>query len=314
LENTVRFDGRVAIVTGAGSGMGRAYSNLLASRGAAVVVNDLPDGGSGTGKSSSAAAVVEEIAAAGGNAVAIGGDVTSEPAMNALIGRTIDQFGRIDILISNAGTGSYVPFHQMTLEQFDRMIRVHLHGSFLSIRAAWPHMMERRYGRILTTGSSAIFGIGKQAHYGAAKGGVAALTKSLSVEGEEHGILVNTIFPLADTPLARRLAAEANMGPDSAAFTTKLAELGALGAGPELVAAAAVWLVHEDSKVTGQMIQTGMGVAHRVSHSYGRGYVNPSMTIEAIRDHLGEVYESDPAGEFADLNSVLQFFIKARGL
>jgi NAD(P)-dependent dehydrogenase (short-subunit alcohol dehydrogenase family) len=162
--------------------------------------------------------------------------------MDSLIFQTLHQFGQIDILISNAGTASFIPFHQMTLEDFDRMLRIHMHGSFLLAHAAWPHMAKRRYGRIIMTSSSGMFGLENHAHYVAAKAGVFGLTRALSLEGRIAGIAVNAIMPVAYTPLTRQTAGTPTIGVDSA---KAIATMASRAAGPELVSPFVAWLAHE---------------------------------------------------------------------
>jgi NAD(P)-dependent dehydrogenase (short-subunit alcohol dehydrogenase family) len=304
LSKKIAFDGRVAIVTGGGQGLGQAHSNLLASRGATVVVNDLPDNGTDLGISERANRAAAEIVAAGGKAIAIGGDVTSREAMDSLISQTLDRFGQIDILISNAGTASYIPFHQMTLEDFDRMLRIHMHGSFLLAHAAWPHMAKRGYGRIIMTSSNGMFGLENHAHYSAAKAGVFGLMRALSLDGRTTGIAVNAIMPNAYTPLAQQVASSPTVGADTA---KAIAAMASQAAGPELVSPFVAWLAHESCQVTGEVILAGMGKACRVVTAHGPGYADLEVTIEAVRDHWAEIARFDAAGEFPNNAAAIEF-------
>jgi NAD(P)-dependent dehydrogenase (short-subunit alcohol dehydrogenase family) len=208
MSDELRLDGRVAIITGAGRGIGRAHALALASRGAQVLVNDL--GGSVLGESSSiepAQAVVEEIVAAGGHAVANGDNVSDASGARAVIDATRDAFGRLDIVVTNAGI-SYPqrPFAETTLESFDRILRVHVHGTWNMPHAAWPYLVEQGYGRIITTTSQAgFYGQPGSQEYSAAKGAIVGLTLSLAHESERNGIRVNGIAPAAFTRMVEDL-------------------------------------------------------------------------------------------------------------
>ena len=193
---TLRFDGRVAIVTGAGGGLGRSHALLLASRGAKVVVNDLGGSFTGEGKSASAAdKVVAEIKAAGGEAVA---NYDSVEDGDKIVKTAIDAFGRIDIIINNAGILRDVSFQKMTQNDWDLVYRVHVLGAFRVIHAAWNYMRDAGYGRIMNTSSaSGIYGNFGQANYSMAKLGLHGFTQTLALEGKKRNIVVNTIAPIA---------------------------------------------------------------------------------------------------------------------
>ena len=201
--NEHRFDGRVAVVTGAGRGIGRAHALLLAERGASVVVNDL--GGSMEGEGADvgpAVAVAEEIAAAGGAAVADGSDVSTPDGGQALIDAAVEHFGRLDVLVNNAGIMRWAGLPEVDAVDLERHLAVHVGGSFNTTRAAWPHLVDQGYGRIVMTTSAGFFGLPKNLAYATAKGGVIGLTRSLSTAGARHGIKVNLIAPAAVTRMA----------------------------------------------------------------------------------------------------------------
>ena len=204
---SIRFDGRVAIVTGAGAGLGRAHALGLAARGAKVVVNDLGVGRDGSGRGSEAAArVVAEIEAAGGTAIADGADVTDEAAVAAMVARALSLWGRIDILVGNAGILRDRTLAKMTVEDFRAVLDVHLVGAFVCCKAVWEPMKAQNYGRVLlTSSSSGLFGNFGQANYAAAKAGMLGLMHSLHLEGRKHDIRANMILPTAATRMTEGL-------------------------------------------------------------------------------------------------------------
>jgi len=184
-----RFDGRVAVVTGAGRGLGRAYAHLLAARGARVVVNDLGGSIAGEGTDAGPAAdVVAEIEAAGGDAVADTNDVSTEEGGAALVGTALDRFGRVDVLVNNAGIMRWGGPPDVAVADLEQHLAVHLVGSYATARAAWPHMAEQGHGRIVMTTSTGMLGLPANTSYAAAKGGVVGLTRSLAVAGRKQGI------------------------------------------------------------------------------------------------------------------------------
>ena len=204
---TLRFDGKTAIVTGAGNGLGRSHALALAARGAKVVVNDFGGSRDGSGGSSAGAeAVVAEITAAGGTAIANGADVTDADAVATMVAQTMDAWGRVDILINNAGILRDRTFAKITMDDFRKVMEVHLMGSVNCTHAVWPIMREQAYGRIvMTSSSSGLHGNFGQSNYGAAKAGLVGLMNVLVLEGEKYGIRVNTLAPSAATRMTEEL-------------------------------------------------------------------------------------------------------------
>ena len=203
----IRFDGKVAIVTGAGGGLGRQHALELARRGAKVVVNDLGGSVDGSGGNSTAAeAVVAEIKAAGGEAMANGSSVTDDAGVANMIGQTMDKWGRIDIIIANAGILRDKSFSKMEIPDFEVVVNVHLMGTVKPIKAAWEIMKTQNYGRIVvTTSSSGLYGNFGQANYGAAKLGLIGLMNTLKLEGQKNNVHVNAIAPVAATRMTENL-------------------------------------------------------------------------------------------------------------
>ena len=208
---TIRFDGRVAVVTGAGGGLGRQHALALAARGAKVVVNDLGGGLDGQGGTPSAAlAVVEEIRAAGGVAMASGASVTNAQAVQAMVDEAMREWGRIDILVNNAGILRDKSFTKMTLDDFRLVVEVHLMGAVNCCKAVWDVMRAQNYGRIvMTTSSSGLYGNFGQSNYGAAKMALVGLMQTLSIEGAKNDIRVNCLAPTAATRMTEHLMPEA---------------------------------------------------------------------------------------------------------
>jgi len=208
---TMRFDGRVAIVTGAGGGLGRQHALALAARGARVVVNDLGgtvDGNGGTPKA--AQAVVDEIRAAGGEAIANGASVTDPQAVQAMVEQALAAWGRVDILVNNAGILRDKSFAKMSLDDFRLVVEVHLMGAVNCTKAVWETMRAQNYGRIvMTTSSSGLYGNFGQANYGAAKMALVGLMQTLSIEGAKNDIRVNCLAPTAATRMTENLMPEA---------------------------------------------------------------------------------------------------------
>jgi len=279
---TIRFDNRVAIVTGAGGGLGRCYALALAARGAKVVVNDLGGARDGSGSSLSAAQlVVDEITAAGGEAMANGANVSDAAAVEKMVAVVKERWGRIDILINNAGILRDKTFAKMSLDDFRQVVDVHLMGSVTCTKAVWEVMREQAYGRILmTTSSTGLYGNFGQANYGAAKLALVGFMKTLSIEGAKYNVKTNTIAPLAATRMTEDL-----MPP---AMLEKM--------GPETVAPAALYLVSDDAP-TNVVMNAGGGGFERAYVTLTRGiHVAPEdMTPETVAARFAEI--SDRTGE-----------------
>lgn len=273
----MRFDERVAVVTGAGRGLGRAYALLLAARGAQVVVNDvggsIPGGDSDIGV---ADAVVEEITAAGGRAVASVDSVAGPEGGQAIVAKALDTYGRIDVLIHNAGNVRYAPLTEMSYEDFDSVLDVHLRGAFHVVRAAFPVMKEAGYGRVVLTSSiGGLYGNQNVANYAVAKAGVIGLSNVVALEGAEYGVKSNVIVPAAVTRLADGLD------------TSKYPPME-----PDLVAPAVGWLAHESCSVSGEML---VALAGRVARAYiaeTPGVYQPEWSIEDVDARIGEIRDN----------------------
>jgi NAD(P)-dependent dehydrogenase (short-subunit alcohol dehydrogenase family) len=299
---THNFEGRVAIVTGAGRGIGRAYALLLAERGASVVVNDLGASRGGQGSDAEvASAVVADIMAAGGRAVADGSDVASPDGAEALIAAAVERFGRLDILVNNAGIIRWAGLPEADVENLSRHLEVHVVGSFNTTRAAWPHMVAQGYGRIVMTTSSGVFGLPTNVGYATAKGGVIGLTRSLSTAGAAHGIKVNLIAPAAFTRMAGQ-SSRAD-GADGGALAEQMA--------PQLVAPMVGLLAHESCPVSGEMYAAGAGRFARMFIASTEGYVaeTPHPTVEDVADHWAAI--NDETGYYVptDLMSWSETFM-----
>ncbi len=278
----LRFDGRVAVVTGAGRGIGRAHALLLADRGASVVVNDLGGSMQGIGEDAEpASAVAAEIVAAGGVAIADTNDVATTRGADALVDAAVARFGRLDVVINNAGIIKWAGFPDADADNLASHIAVHVAGSFNTTRAAWPHMVAQHYGRVVMTSSSGIFGLPNNLSYATAKAAVIGMSRSLTTAGAGHGIKVNVIAPAAYT----RMAGDQ---PDAAGQTQM---------SPELVAPMAAFLAHEACPVSGEVYAAGAGRFARIFIASTVGYVAPEeATIEEVAENWATI--NDESGYY----------------
>jgi NAD(P)-dependent dehydrogenase (short-subunit alcohol dehydrogenase family) len=277
----LRFDDRVAVITGAGGGLGKSHATLLASRGAAVVVNDLGGNPDGTGSGTSMAEItVKEIEAAGGKAVANFDSVTTPEGGKAIIQAALDTFGRVDIVINNAGILRDKSFAKLAPEDLDAVLDVHLRGAFFVTQPAFAAMKEQQYGRIIVTASAAgVFGNFGQTNYGAAKMGLVGLSNVLAVEGAKYNITSNVIAPLARTRLTEDL-----LGP----FGEKLK--------PEQISGLVAYLVSEQCTLSHEIFSVGGGRVARVFVGLVKGWfggVDSVPTPEQIRDNIEQINETE---------------------
>jgi NAD(P)-dependent dehydrogenase (short-subunit alcohol dehydrogenase family) len=283
----IRFDGRVAIVTGAGNGLGRAHALALAARGARVVVNDFGGAGNGAGRSSEVAeAVVEEIRAAGGEAIADAADVSRQDEVMAMVAKAMERWGRVDILVNNAGITRDRSFGKMDIADFQKVVDVHLLGTTLCTQAVWNIMREQNYGRVVMTSStSGLYGAFAQAAYAAAKAGMLGLMNVLHVEGAKHGIRVNLLAPWASTRLT------AGLLPQEALDLM----------GPETVTPGVLFLVSEDAPAR-MIMSAGSGCFARIRLLESEAVFFPpgERTPEAIAARFEDICSAEGEREVTD--------------
>jgi len=272
------------VITGAGRGVGRAYAHLLAERGASVVINDLGGSMDGVGADAEPAATVAgEIVAAGGAAIADGSDVATVSGAQALVDAAVERFGRVDVVINNAGIIRWAGFPAADADNLARHLAVHVSGSFNTTRAAWPHLVEQGYGRIVMTTSAGMLGLPANTSYATAKAAVIGLTRSLATAGAAHGIKVNLIGPAAMPRMA---------GPGSGAQMS-----------PELVAPMAAFLAHEACPVSGEIYAAGAGRFARMFIASTDGYVHPGPepTVEDVAQNWATINDESGYSIPADL-------------
>ena len=281
----IGFDNRVAIVTGAGGGLGRCHALELARRGARLVINDLGGAVDGSGSDATPAQkVVQEIEALGGEAVANGDSVGTPEGGAAIVQAALDAFGRIDIVVNNAGILRDKTFHKMEQSDVDSVLDVHLRGAFNVTRPAWTHMREQGYGRVVMTSSNAgILGNFGQTNYGAAKMGLVGMTNVLALEGAKYNIKVNAIAPVARTRMTEDI-----LGP----LAEKL--------NPEQISPVVAWLASEDCPVSGEVYSCGGGTVARFFVGLTKGIFEPGLTVETIRDRWDEIRDQTGYDDFPD--------------
>ncbi|MCV7423208.1 SDR family NAD(P)-dependent oxidoreductase [Mycobacterium yunnanensis] len=273
----LRYDDRVAVVTGGGRGLGRAYALLLASRGAKVVVNDV--GGSLTGVGTDggpADAVTADINAAGGEAISSTESVVTAAGGRAIVEAALEHFGRLDVLVHNAGNVRRSPLRDMSYDDFEAVLDVHLRGAFHVLRPAFPVMCDAGYGRVVLTSSiGGLYGNHGVANYAAAKAGVIGLVNVAALEGAEHGVTCNAIIPAAVTRMAEGL--------DTSAYPPM---------DPDLVAPAVGWLSHETCSATGELF---IAIAGRIARAFvGEtvGLHRPSWTVDEVAEASGVIRDA----------------------
>jgi NAD(P)-dependent dehydrogenase (short-subunit alcohol dehydrogenase family) len=278
----MQFDGKVAIITGAGRGLGREYARMLSARGATVVINDL--GGELAGEGASAGPADEAVAELRGNgrqALADYGSVSDQGAMEALVARVLAEYGRIDIVINNAGTRRIGSLTETSNADYQSMLDVSLFGTLNLTRAAWSALVESR-GRVVNTASASIFGLKDYSAYIAAKGAVFGLTRALALDAEEFGIAINAVAPAAVTRFMR-----------SGGAATSILDWAEKALDPALVAPIVTYLAHESCTINGQVLGGGGGQVGAWLLGETAGIVDRSLTPEMIRDGITQMF--DPA-------------------
>lgn len=288
------FDGKVALISGAGGGLGRQHALLLASRGALVVVNDLGGAVDGSGSDVGAAQkVANEIKSLGGEAVADTNSVATPEGGAAMVKAAIDSFGRIDIVINNAGILRDKSFHNMEPSLMNPVFDVHLKGAFHVTQPAFVHMREQGYGRIVSTSSAAgLFGNFGQTNYGAAKMGLVGFTRVLAVEGAKYNIKANAIAPLARTRMTENLLG---------GFGEKL--------GPEFISPVVAYLAHDDCPISGEVFSVGGGRVARIFIGETQGYFNVKLSMEDVRDNFDVIRNEDGYAVPANLGEETALFL-----
>jgi NAD(P)-dependent dehydrogenase (short-subunit alcohol dehydrogenase family) len=300
---TIRFDNRVAIVTGAGGGLGRSHALLLAERGAKVVVNDPGGAVDGRGGDSSAAdKVVAEIKAKGGQAAASYDSVASWEGAQNIINTAVKTFGRLDILVNNAGILRDKSLIKMPVEDFEVVMDVHFMGTVYCTKAAWPLMVEQKYGRVvLTSSASGLFGNFGQSNYGAAKTAMVGFQNCLKHEGAKFNIRINSISPAADTRMTGNL-----INPDMLKFM-----------GPEHISTGVAWLCSEQCDLNGEILCAGGGfyMGLRFYQSEGVSFdPRKPASLEDFDSRVKEIFDFSNVKPFAGVSKAVQALLKEKGI
>lgn len=282
----MRFDDDVVIVTGAGRGLGREHALAFARRGAAVVINDVMDGSGGP---STAHEVAAEITAAGGRAVPVCASVAGTGGAAGIVETALHTFGKVTVLVNNAGVIDFTPLAQMSEAAWHRMTSITLDGTYNMTHAVWPLFLDQGYGRVINTTSNAGFaGNETLVHYGAAKMGVAGFTRALAQEAVGTGITVNAIAPMAVTRMNRDAffdGADVQGGDWQADIRSGKVPMGP----PEMVSPTVLWLAHRSTTVNGEIFSTSSGKVARVAFVIGGGYFDPDHTPEDLRAHASQI-------------------------
>ena len=312
----LRFDGQVAVITGAGRGLGRQYALLLAARGARVVVNDLGGSVTGDGAGEEAAeSTVRLIVDAGGDAVADTHSVATPDGGQAIIDTALRAWGQVDIVVNNAGSVLDAPFEDMTETLLDPLLDVHLKGAFNVTRPAWKVMRANGYGRIVNTTSAAgLLGAPRMSNYGSAKAGVLGFTRILAAESAPHGITVNAVAPIAATRMLDYSLGSVAALDDAEAVAAADAVMRPFlqRLDPALVAPVVAYLAHTDCAVSGEIYTVGAGHVARFFVGRTRGYHQADLSVEDVAAHLDEIRDACeftipgvPADEMAELFNAL---------
>jgi len=293
MSQSIRFDGRVALVTGAGGGLGRTYAIEFAKRGCKVVVNDLGGDRHGSSASTSMAdKVVDEIRQFGGQAIA---NYDSVEFGDKLVKTAIENFGKIDIVVNNAGILRDVSFVKMQELDWDLVIKVHLKGAFSVTKAAWPYFRDQKYGRVIFTSSnSGVYGSFGQANYAAAKMGLIGLSNALALEGEKYNIFCNAIIPTAGSRLTETVM------PEDLVKAFK----------PEFVTPIVVYLTHESCKETGKVFEAGAGWYGAVEQYRSKGKPISDATVEKVADNWLEITDMRGSRHFKSSQEVTEELLR----
>lgn len=301
-QDILRFDGRVALVTGAGQGMGRVHAEWLAARGAAVIVSDRGTDFAGAGSDESIAhEAVEAIRAAGGTASAWTGDLASEDGARGAVRHAIEQHGRLDIIIHNAGFSRSMPFEKSRIADLDDLYAINTRAAALMVSEAWPTMTAQRHGRIVFVGSTAMYGMSEAVYYAAIKASYLGLARSLAEAGRDHGVAVNLIGPSAVSRLAHTM--------DESGFKRWFLET----MRPELVTALVIWLAHQDCPVNGESFAVAGGRVARILMGEADGFIARDLTPELIRDAMAAGKDAQGFTPFADYVSSAAMLMELLG-